>query len=300
MPAQRASDGPQRGVGGAARWTGCAARTPGLSGAPGATAAAGEAAAGTAATGSATAARGTAPGETAADSGKLRGARGCGASGARSAASATACRRCARADRTPSAERQAGSIRPPAPHGVAPEIRQGAFAIAADAEDRRQGLPGRELQPGFLAVVEHLHGRHGGIAGQLPVEAEALGSLARGLPGQLRRTPAQTCAGPQAGQACRQEEESKHASPRAKGAPEAMRMHNWMSADLAPDWHVRMDALVPLPSPGEKKPGPRTGFPGGAGAAGLPCRDQRCAAMLRACEAALFSAATSGCLRRLR
>jgi hypothetical protein len=124
----------------------------------------------------------------------------------------------------PAAERKAVPAARKHDVRIAAQIRQCAFASAIDAEDGRQHLARRELQPGFLAVVEHLHGRHGGIARQLPVETEALRGRPRRLPGRSGGALAGQRASSQAGQACRHEEESNHASPRAKGASEAMRM----------------------------------------------------------------------------
>jgi len=46
----------------------------------------------------------------------------------------------------------------------------------------------------------------------------------------------------------------------------------------------------------KKKPGPETGLASGCGDVCAARLDQRCAAMLRACVAALFSAATGGTL----
>ncbi|KAG0928106.1 hypothetical protein G6F31_017824 [Rhizopus arrhizus] len=90
------------------------------------------------------------------------------------------------------------------------------FAVAPHAENGGQGLARRKLQPDFLAVIEHLHGRNRGIARQTPVKSEATrGRLSR-LPRRARAaigSPA--CARAQAGQACHQAEDSYHASPHA-------------------------------------------------------------------------------------
>ncbi|MOA17841.1 hypothetical protein D3C78_1381100 [compost metagenome] len=100
------------------------------------------------------------------------------------------------------------------------------FKPFAHAEDRRQGLPGGEVQPNLFAIVKDLHGRHRRVARQAPVKTETARGGSGGLPsrrGAAIGGPAS--ASPQAGQACRQEEDSNHASPQAKGAPEAVRMN---------------------------------------------------------------------------
>jgi len=94
------------------------------------------------------------------------------------------------------------------------------------AEYRGQGLARRELQPDLFAIVKDLHGRHRRFARQAPIKTEAACGGPAGLPSGTRATiggPAS--ASPQAGQACRQEEDSNHASPQAKGAPESVRMN---------------------------------------------------------------------------
>lgn len=196
--------------------------------------------------------------------------------------------------------------------GIAAHVGNNPLAIGVHAEDGGYRLARRELQPGLPAIVEHLHRRDRGIAGQLPIESEPRRGDA-GCPPTgpcHRRRAGRPCATGQARQRAGEKEDSYHVPHHPRnGDPGTDRTTPGMVNPCGPERQTGMYAWIESPSPTRQKRGQGRGqekspvrkpglraLPDGARAPGRLARPQRCVAMLRAWLAALFRAATGGVL----